>query len=173
MGSEAFYCAKCKLRHRGPCSDGSPGPEEWYREDTPPGEADKRYTKEDWALLDEAKALVKEGEQLAKAGECEHEWDTFKAIKRYKPNYPHDYICMKCKVTRTVADFWKEEPPEHPNAEASMWARTRWPTGEWSPPIICTVSEAKYLMKRKRAKYLFFHHPDYIIEPPPVPEDEE
>ena len=110
-------------------------------------------------------ALVSE----MKAGECEHEWAWNSDINRFECERKY------CFQTRTVADFWRPEPPEHPNPQAQFWALTEnfWYGGfEHSTPELVDKMQAEKL-RQGWAVTLFFDHPDYIIEPPPVPDDEE
>lgn len=107
-----------------------------------------------------------------KAGECEHEWcKTTGEVPGYKCT--NRYCC----VTRTVADFWKREPPEHPNPKALCWARNRWiepgKNKDWRQAILVSVNFEKQLVDKEIhewSEWQFFHHPDYIIEPPPTPD---
>lgn len=109
-------------------------------------------------------------------GECEHEWEMLWHMMEGYPEPSIDgYICQKCNETRTVADFWSNLPPHHENTRTVIFARQkirykRSEDSEWSPPFAVTVREAWGTCLHAESQYEFFHHPDYIIEPPPTPD---
>lgn len=102
-----------------------------------------------------------------KAGECKHEWG---------PVWPGpgqddwDYECLHCNDLRTVADFWKEEPPDHPNPEARVWCRQVLPGHAPAKPGLVKLSKVGQFKALGMSGIEFFHHPGYIIEPPPTPD---
>lgn len=116
---------------------------------------------------------------------CEHEWYWCEDEKLYicvkgppkrvpaEDGSPKYVRVVGCKETRTVADFWRETVPEHPNPKALCWARNRWVepgnTKEWRQPIFVSINFERRGV-HKWSEWQFFHHPDYIIEPPPTPD---